>query len=359
MIQQKRLVNTFINLVKIDSPSGHEQEISAYLKDKLNELGGKAITDDYGNIIGKFAGVGRPIILNAHMDTVEPGKGVKPKMKGDKIVSDGTTVLGGDDKAGIAIILEVLASLKDEIITHRPIEVIFTRQEESNLLGAKNLDYSKITAGSGLTFDGEAGVERIDIASPSYIKVDILIHGRSAHAGLEPEKGISAIQISGHIISRLKLGRIDSETTCNIGLISGGTVRNAVPDFVHIKGEIRSRNPESLKKHISHFKEVLEKIQSKYPEAKIESEIVKEIEGYLLTENHHMILHVSRILKQMNLKPIYHHSGGLTAINIFHSHNIEIINIGTGDYLPHTKQEYVVISQMLQAAEFCEKAVTV
>ena len=231
--------------------------------------------------------------------------------------------MGGDAKAGVAVILEALASIKEDKHKHLPIEVVFTRQEETGLQGAKNLDYTKLSAKKGFSFDGEGKVSQIDLSSVSYTTVDVTIKGRGAHAGLEPEKGISAIEIASHIISRMRLGRIDSETTANIGLIAGGSVRNAVPDQLQFKGEIRSRNLKTLANHEKHFREVIAEVLVKYPEAEIELKIEKEIDGYLLDEEHYLISQVSSIFKKMNLTPIFHHSGGLTDVNIFRNHGID------------------------------------
>ncbi len=357
MISQKRLVKTFLELVKIDSPSGKEQEIAKEVAKRLKALGGKVTIDKVGNVIGKFPGKGEPLMLNAHLDTVEPGRGIKPIIKGDRITSDRTTILGGDCKAGLAVILEALTSLKEEKAAYLPLEIVFTVQEEVSLLGSKSLDYSKLESKRGLVFDGGPETERIDISSPTYLRVDIIIKGRSAHAGFEPEKGVSAIQIAGHIISQLKLGRIDEETTANIGLISGGTVRNAIPDLVYLKGEIRSRNPKKLIKHEFHFREVIDRVLKNFPQSEIETVIEKEIDGYVLTKNHKMLLYASSIFSKMNLKPIHQHSGGLTDANIFYANGIEVVNVGIGNYLAHTTREYVIIPEIVQSARFCETAV--
>lgn len=358
MINQNRLVQTFIDLVQIDSPSEHEEKIAKEMAKRLKNLRLKVEFDSYGNVIAKLPGKGEPFMLNAHLDTVEPGRGIKPKIERDIIKSDGTTILGGDDKTGLAIILEVLTSIKEEASKHLPIEVVLTREEETALGGSLNLDYSKITAKKGLTLDGDEQVHNITISSPSYVKVDATITGRAAHAGMEPEKGISAIKIASDIISQLSLGRIDEETTANIGIIEGGSVRNAVPEKVHFKGEIRSRNRNKLESHINHFQQVVNDTANKYPEAKIELKIYEEFGAYSLKEDHHMIQHVSKVLKGMKIEPNLHHSGGGTDANIFHTHGIEAVVVGTGNYEAHTTREYVVISQMLQAAKLCEKLVT-
>lgn len=357
MINQDRLIKTFLELVKIDSPSGEEKAIAQDITKRLKKLGAKVNLDSYGNVIGKFSGKGKPIMLNAHLDTVEPCRNIKPIIQDDIIKTDGSTILGGDPKAGVSAILEAITSLNEDKTQHPPIEIVFTREEESGLLGAINLDYSKISAKWGITFDGEKGVHNIDISAPGYNRVDATIKGKSAHAGAEPEKGISAIIIAAEIISKLALGRIDHETTANIGLIEGGYARNAVPEKLHFKGEIRSRDIEKLEKHTLHFRKVIEETMKKYSNAKIDLIISREFDSYLFNENHETIKHIIRTFGTMNIKPNLQHSGGGTDVNIFHTHGIKSIVVGTGDYEPHTTREYVIISQMVDAARFCEKLI--
>ena len=359
MINKKRLVEQFLELVKIDSPSGSENLVAKYLISRLKGFGAKVTTDSYGNVIGSILGQGEPFMLNAHMDTVEPGRGIKPIVKGDIIVSDGTTVLGGDPKAGVAIILEALALVKSTKKKHRSLEIVFTRSEEVGLLGAVNLDYSKINARKGITFDGEERVINMDIAAPGYNRVDAIITGRSAHAGVEPEKGISAIKIASEIISRLKLGRIDFETTSNVGLIEGGSAINAVPETSHIQAEVRSRNLKKLQKHTKHFQDVFDKVMAKYPEASISLKIEREFDPYRFEKTHEVLKEIISVLKKMKIKPNLFESGGGTDVNIFHTHGIEAIVVGTGDYNAHTKREYVKISEMVEAAGFLEKFITI
>jgi tripeptide aminopeptidase len=358
MINQNRLTKTFLDLVQIDSPSGEEEHIAKELIKRLSSLGFKTQKDNYGNVIAKLEGEGEPIMLNAHMDTVEPGRGIKPVIDGDIIKTDGTTVLGADPKAGVAAILEGLESLIEDKNKHLPIEVVFTRQEEIGMVGARNLDYSQIISKRGVTFDGEEGLENITISSPGYMNFNLEITGRGAHAGVAPEKGLSAVKIGSEIISQLELGRIDHETTANIGLVEGGSARNAVPENMTIRGEIRSRDLKKLEKHTQHFQDILDKIMLKYPEAKFNIDLHKEFDPYLFEETHSVIQLITKILKEMNIEPILEHSGGGTDVNILHLHGIEAICVAAGDYNAHTKREFVKISEMLQSAKFCQKLLT-
>ena len=357
MINRQRLVSTFLELAQIDSPSGEESVIARLISSKLKKLGANVIIDSYGNLIAKKEGIGTPLMLNVHMDTVEPGRGVKPIVEKSIIKSNGDTILGADPKAGLAIIIEALQSLHEDKKRSRSLELVFTKEEEASLGGAINLDYSNITAKEGVVFDGDEEVFKIFLSSPTYYALDVEIIGRSAHAGIEPEKGISAIEIASKIISRLNLGRLDVETTFNIGVIKGGSVRNAVPEKVTFEGEIRSRDKNKLEKILRQTEMLFNSFTSLYPDAKISLELKKDFEGFVIPKTHRMIKNASFVLKKLNLKPELKDSGGGSDANIFFTHGIEAIIVGTGVHEPHTTREYLNIDQMYDAARFCEEFV--
>ena len=193
MINRERLTKTFCELVSIDSPSGEEEEVSKYIESKLTKLGFVLLKDDYGNLIAKTKSNNNNLILSAHMDTVEPGRGIIPVVEKDIIKSKTDTILGGDCKAGLTGILEALYSLNEENYEFKNLVLIFTREEELALQGARNLDFSKFEGSNAIIFDGEGPPSTITSSSPTYISFDIEITGRAAHAGAEPEKGLSAI----------------------------------------------------------------------------------------------------------------------------------------------------------------------
>ncbi len=357
MINKDRLVKNFLQLVQIDSPSGEEDAIAQELFRQLQALGASVQTDPYGNIIGKFDGKGTPLLLNAHMDTVEPGRGVKPIIKDDRISSDGTTILGADPKAGIAAIVEALTSVVEDKKAHLPIEVVFTRGEESGLNGARNLDYSLISAKRAVTFDGEDNVNTLNIDGPGYYRVDATIIGRGSHAGAAPEKGISAIRIASEIIANLPLGRLDEESSANIGLIEGGTARNAIPERTTIKGEIRSRNKAKLENFRNEFERVFTNTIKKYPLAKLDLAIVLEFGPYKLDSENETVKQIINSLKIIGLTAKIEHSGGGTDAHMLNSHGIEAIVVGAAEFEPHTTREYTKISSLLKVSQFCEQLI--
>tara|TARA_B100001013_G_scaffold7215_1_gene4460 strand:+ start:1 stop:1086 length:1086 start_codon:yes stop_codon:yes gene_type:complete len=353
MINRDRLVKTFCELARIDSPSGEEEEMAKEIIKRLENLGFKTKRDSYGNVIASD-GRSDPILLSAHLDTVEPGRGIKPSIDGDRIVSDGTTILGGDCKAGVSAILEALESVSEDGEEYRPVELAFTREEEIGLVGARNLDFTLINAKEAIVFDGEGPVNQITASSPTYIGFDIEITGRAAHAGVEPEKGLSAIQIAADIISRLPQGRLDENTTFNVGNIEGGTVRNAVPENTTIKGEFRSTSLESLDGLRVQIADVLKEVRDLYPDALVDDHLHTEFETYTLTNDDPATLRTKNALASIGLDPTMKPSGGGTDGNVFRLNGISSVVVGMADHGMHTVREFVTIPDLVDAAHLCE-----
>ena len=353
MIERERLIETFCDLVKIDSPSGEEHDIAQYLSERLKRLGLNVTKDDYGNVIARSEG-DTPLMLSAHMDTVEPGRGIAPRVNVDKIESDGTTILGGDCKAGLTAILEALDSLNQDKVKHIPIEVVLTREEETGLIGAANLDFSLIKSKEAVVFDGEGPVSQITSSSPTYIGFDIEITGQSAHAGVEPEKGLSAIKIAAQLINKLPQGRLDEETTFNLGLIEGGQVRNAVSETVNLQGEFRSMNLETLDSVNMQLMQAINEVRSAYPKAKLAEKLTTDFHTYRIDDGSSTLRRIKSGLSSLGLKPTMQRSGGGTAGNVFRKLGIDAVVVGMADHGMHTKQEYVSIPDLMDAAHLVE-----
>ena len=352
MIDRDRLVRTFTDLVRIDSPSGHEAAIADALADRLTGLGFTVRRDAYGNLIASESG-DAPLLLSAHMDTVEPGRGITPIIDGDVIHTDGSTVLGGDCKAGLSVILEALESLQADGASRRPVEIAFTREEEIGLVGAKNLDFSMLRAKEAIVFDGEGAANQVTTGSPTYIAFDIDVTGRAAHAGVEPEKGISAIQIAAEMIVQMRLGRLDEDTTFNVGLIEGGSVRNAVPEHASLTGETRSHNPEALERVRSYLLNVVQDTRGRWTEAVINCELHEQFIGYRLDETTGVLARVKDTLARLSMTPQLALSGGGTDGNVFVLNGIQAVVVGAAMHDAHTVRENVRISELEQGAHFC------
>ncbi|MCC7364782.1 MAG: M20/M25/M40 family metallo-hydrolase [Dehalococcoidia bacterium] len=358
MINRDRIVQAFLDLVGIDSLSGDEDAIAAELERRLRALGLDAAQDAAGNVHARREGTGEPLLLSAHMDTVEPGRGIKPTWDGPDIIrSDGTTILGADNKAGCAVILEVLQSAIEDRAATRPIEVAISRGEEVGLVGAQNMDYNRISAKVAIVIDSGGPPSAIQGQAPYHYVYDIDVHGRAAHAGLEPEKGVPAITVAAEAVLGLPQGRIDFETTGNVGTIHGGLVRNAVPDFAHIEGEMRSMEFEKVESLVARARDHLAEVQTRNPGARLEHRFTLGYPGYKLEPGDPAADLLFGVLRELGMEPDPHPVGGGTDGNVFRGHGIAAVVIGRGGYNQHTKDEYLVIPEMLDCARVVEALV--
>lgn len=351
MINRDRLVSTFLELVRIDSPSGQEEEIARHLTAELRSLGLTVERDTTGNIIARLAEEGQPILLNAHMDTVQPGRGVKPVIEDGVIKSDGSTILGADDKSGVAVILEVLRVLVEQDLAHPPLEVALTVSEEKGLKGAKGLDLTRLRAQEGIVLDSGGEIGTIVVSAPSQDKIRAVVHGKSAHAGVEPEKGINAILVAAEAIAAMPLGRIDEETTANLGRIQGGTATNIVPDQAEIEGEARSRDERKLEAQVQAMTEALKKAANRHG-ARVEIDVQRSYSTFKLSEEDGIVRRAVAAARTLGLTPALVPSGGGSDANIFNAAGITTINISAGMEKVHTKEEQVAVADMVKCAEF-------
>ena len=367
MINKDRLGETFKYLVEIDSVSRQEGEFAKQIKKVLESMGAKTFVDnagektgsDTGNLVAKFKGnvAAPPLLINAHMDTVEPGKGIKAVFKKGIFTSDGSTILGADDKSAIAIILETLRVLKENKLQYGPIDLVLTICEEIGLLGAKHFDSNLIDAKFGYALDA-TDVYGIIVRAPSANRLEFKITGKDSHAGAAPEKGINAILLASKAIAGLKIGRIDKETTCNIGMIEGGIATNIVPNLVTVKGEVRSHDNHKLAKVtediVSSFKEVVEsfrKIDPKDDLPSLEVSIEKDFPSTNIPEDHHVVALAMQAGKNLGRKIICKTSGGGADANIFFETGIVAGVLGTGMRDMHTVRENVKLDDMVKATE--------
>lgn len=365
MPDRQRLTQTLIDLIKIDSPTGEEDAIDAHLSNILANLGAAVRHDDYGNLVATLpgsngAGDQTPVMLSAHMDTVDPGRGIKPMLDadGETLRSDGTTILGGDCKAGIAIVLEGLTSAIEEGSPRRPVQVVFSRAEEGGLNGARNLDFSLVHAKVGIVFDGEGPVSRICVGAPAQNIVQANISGVAAHAGLEPENGVSALLVAANILTRLPLGRIDHETTSNIGLLHGGLKRNIVPEHAYLDGELRSRNQAKLENYTAEFQRAFDQVATMYPKAAIDLNIWSQYRAYDVSDGDPALADIARAVHAVGLTPTMETTGGGSDANVFFEHGIVALPVGIGVRDFHTTRETANISEILDGARVCQEFIT-
>lgn len=352
-MNKERLINSFIEMIKIHSPSKKEAKFAAYMTELLKELGAEIYLDNgyknYGGdaptIFAKIKGnvEGEGITLAAHMDVIEPNANVNPIIDGNIIKTDGTTTLGGDDKAGVASIIETLRVLKENNIPHEDIYVVLTPCEESGLLGAKNVDWSLVPknikpAKNMLVIDnaGRAGI--IAHTAPSKYDFTITFTGRKAHAGIEPEKGINAINLAALAISKMNMGRIDELTTSNIGVIKSEFPTNVVADSSYIKGEIRSHSEEKILEVIKGYdeacKEAIEKMGGEY-----KFDYVCDFPVLRPKDDLKFAREFAKVYESLGVETELKVIGGGSDSNIFAKEGYNSIIIGVGMYDVHTVDE--------------------
>lgn len=367
MINRDRLARTFESLVGIDSISREEGAISGEIRKILESMGAEIVVDNAGekiggqtgNLIVKFKGnvPAPPLLLNAHMDTVEPGRGVKVVFKDGVFTSDGDTILGADDKSAIAIILETLRVLQENNLPYGPIELVFTVCEEIGLQGAKHLDFNHITATYGYALDA-TDTEGIVTRAPAANRFEFNVYGKDAHAGAAPEKGINAIFLASKAIAGLNIGRIDRETTCNIGIIEGGIATNIVPNRVTVKGEVRSHDSEKLKRVtgeiVSAFEAVVENFQANSKDIgmpRLEIIVEDDFPCTHIPEDHPVVTLAGWAAENLGRKMTTKTTGGGADANIFFEKGIITGVIGTGMRDMHTVRESVRLDDMVRTAE--------
>ena len=369
---ESSIIDYFLPLIKINSESRNEEAIAIQLEKDLKMLGGKVQIDranektggNIGNVYAYFPGnINKdPILFCAHMDTVHPGNNIKPKISADRITSDGTTILGSDDKSGIAQIIWAIRVIKENKIEHAPIEVLFTISEEIGLLGAKNLDYSLLKSKLGYALDSHTTCE-IVVAAPSQIDMKYTIHGKEAHAGVNPEEGLNAIKIAADAISKMPSGSIDKETTCNIGIIKGGKATNIVPNLIIIEAEARSHNQNTLHELVDSMSNILRDTVKKYKvgdfQAKVDIEIEESYEAFHFKHDSPVVQLAIQTNNNLGIPAKISIGGGGSDANIFNKKGLSVAVIGTGMRKVHTLDEYILISDLELGAKWVEEVIKI
>ncbi|MBI4096730.1 MAG: M20/M25/M40 family metallo-hydrolase [Candidatus Levybacteria bacterium] len=343
-MQEDRLVRTFLDLVRIDSPTGQEEKVRDYVIKLVQKLGLNPIQDVRGNLIVKVDGVGEPLLLGAHLDTVEPGKNINPQITDGVIKSNGDTILGADNKAAVAAILEVLRSVLEDRAQTKPLDVVFTLAEESGEFGSTKLDYSKVNAKKGYTFDSLSSLGSIITASPFYNRFHIKIIGKSTHAST-PDEGINTLQILGTSLNEIKLGKINDKTIANIGIASSGNGINTIPGETIVKGEVRSFVGKDVQEHTNSIVNKFKEIAMQYG-GTIEAEVFQDNPGYEYDEKDEFIQETKRTTEKLNLTPTLIRKWACSDANIFNSNGIKTLNLGDGVIDPHTVKESISIESL-------------
>ena len=367
MAVEEALLEYFLRLTAVDSESLHEGELARMLMREMKDLGLEPYMDGAGERIGGEAGNlyvslpasgldAPPLLLCAHLDTVSPGRGVKAKVKGDRVVSEGDTVLGADCKVGITVLMDLLRGAVRGEFPHGPLEFLFTVAEERGLQGVRHLERERIAARHALVVDGAGKVGTVITASPAQDNLRMTFRGRSAHAGVEPEKGINAIYGAAWAISLIRWGRIDSDTTANVGIIWGGKAVNIVPDEVVALGEVRSLVPDKLEAHKKAIrKAAVETENSTGVGVRVEFE--RAYEGFSISPEDPLVQVVVEGGKAMGMKVLTASSGGGSDANFLNALGIRAVVLSMGVMESHSPREYVEVEELERLSRWLREIV--
>ena len=350
-------LDLFLELCALPSPSGSERAVADRVCAYLSELGlewdeddaADRLDGDTGNVYCRLpptnGGAGTPIFLCAHTDTVPPEAPIDPVVD-DGVVRNGAgTILGSDNKAAVVVLLEAVRRILDEQRDHAGIELVFTAQEEVSLRGAAAFDRTRLVATTGYVYDQGAPIGEIVLGSPHARLLDFRFHGRAAHAGMHPEDGRSAIAAASRAIADFRLGRVDEETSANVGVISGGTARNVVPEWCTFTAEVRSNDE---RKTVELVREMLESaaFAASLADCEVESEVRPSFPGYRFRESDAPVRMAARALEQAGYTPSYALSGGGADANVFNARGLQCVNLANGMTDIHTPAERIAVADL-------------
>jgi tripeptide aminopeptidase len=349
------VLDLFVELASIPSPPGEEREVADRVLDFLRDCGLDPDEDDTGPSIGSNAGnvfarlepnaPGEPIFLCAHFDTVPPTDVIEPVVEDGIVRNARPTVLGGDNKAAIAAMLEATRRVLAENRRHAGIELVFTPKEEVGLLGAYAFDHTRLGARVGYVYDQAAAVGEIVLGAPSAQELDITFHGRAAHAGMYPEEGRSAIAAAARAISEMRLGRIDDETTANVGEIQGGTARNIVPEWCSLVAEARSHNEAKLADLVQEMQDAVT-FAAGIAECEVETKVRRSYRAYRFKRDDVAVRLAAGALERRGFEPTYSLSGGAADANVFNERGLQCVNLANGMAEIHTPDEYISVADL-------------
>jgi len=353
-----RLLREFLTLAHIDSPPRREGQIMRVLAPQLTALGLRvhfdeahlAVDGQVGNLIATLPATrpsAPPIFLSAHVDTVASTAGIKTIVSDGVVRTDGSTILGADDKSAVAAILEALRHIVSYEIPHGEVQILFSICEEIGLKGAAAMDLSLVKAKTGFVFDSSLPVGGIVTRSPSHDRIKAVIHGRKAHAGMRPEAGVSAIEIAAHAVSRMKLGRIDHESTANIGVIHGGEATNIVADRVEIEAEARSLDEVKLRSQVQSMTDALAAAAAERG-GHADVNVSRHYSHFSIDETAPVLRLAREAIQAIGLTPRIGVSGGGSDASIFNARGLSSVVLGIGYRDIHTHQESMEVAELVR-----------
>ncbi|WP_245671050.1 M20/M25/M40 family metallo-hydrolase [Pseudobacillus wudalianchiensis] len=355
-VNADRLLDLFLELAKINGPSTKEQLVADYLKKALPELGftlefdeaHKNFDGEVGNLIAWREGTDSsipPLFFSTHMDTVLPTEGLKPVIKDGVIQSDGTTILGADDRAALAAYLEAVRAVIESGVPHGPIEFILTVNEQPGLVGARYMDYSKAKSKRGYIFDSSGDVGQIILKGPYSSRIWMEVEGNAAHIALNAEEGNSAFLIAAAGLSNMKLGAIDEETLANIGIIKGGELTSIIPGSVTVAGEVRSFSKEKLDKQLKHMEEVMQEAAEKSG-GSVKVKIEKKYSGFDIAQDDILTQTAEAAARNIKVNPYLTETLGGADTNVLNENGLTCLTLGLGFQNIHSFRECISVENL-------------
>jgi tripeptide aminopeptidase len=359
-VDRDRLVRTFLELVAIDSPTGHEEAIGKELVARFGDLGCEVTKDEIGNLISVLPGMrDDTMMISTHMDTAGTDTGIKAIVGDDGVIrTDGSTILGADDKSGIAGCLELLTLLQEHPDTpHSTIEFVITVGEERGLVGSRHMDVSRLKATRGFVFDTAGVSGAITYWAPTSVYLTITVHGKKVHAGVEPEKGINAMKVAAEAIAAMPLGRIDEETVANIGTITSGEARNVVPGEAMMEGMARSHDQAKLDTQIDAMRRAFD-VAATRNGATVDFDAEEIYRTYKIPEDALPYREAAHAIRSVGIEVVPRKSGGGTDGNFFNAKGIPCVAMATGMVDEHATSEHIAIEDMVTACKIIVALVT-
>jgi tripeptide aminopeptidase len=344
--EKARQAETFTELCRIPSPSWEEAACAERVAGELRAMGLEVERDEAGNLLARVRGrAERTILLCAHLDTVPPVAPIDPVLVDDGWENANAGILGADNKSAVAMILEVARRCSVE---GSPVglELLFTVAEEVGLQGAKRFDASKLRSGFGYVFDHATPIGEIVTAAPTLYRVEAAFHGKSAHAGLRPETGRSAILAAAHAAVAMPHGRIDAQTTANIGFLhGGGESTNVVPEHARLLAEVRSVDPDRAEEVLAAVIDALHDGAS-HGECDVDVITEKQVVGYRAKPSSPAVVAAEAALRAHGYEPSRIATGGASDANVLEAAGIPTVNVANGTEHNHEPTERVSVAAL-------------
>jgi tripeptide aminopeptidase len=355
------VLELFLELASTPSPPGEERAVADLVLTQLDGIGldwdedgcGPGIGSTMGNVLCRLPGRsdgGTPIFFCAHLDTVPPTAAIEPVIVDGIVRNAAGTILGADNKAAVAVMVEAARRIVEQGIPHSGIELLFTPKEEVGLLGAGAFERTRLEAALGYVYDQAAPIGEIILGAPFANALEVRFHGRASHAGMAADEGRSAIAAAGRAIADLRLGQVDGETTANVGLITGGTARNIVPEWCVLQAEARSHDERKLGALVQEMLDAFA-FAASVSDCTAEVDVVEQYRGYRFKPDDPAVRIAADALRGVGIEPTTGLSGGAADANVFNAGGLPCVNLANGMADIHTPDEHIAVADLERMVE--------